>query len=71
MGPGVTDDDRERIFAGYGRGAQADGRREGLGLGLSVARRIAEAHSGHIEVDLNYHDGARFVVSIPRTAPRH
>ena len=47
------------------------GRREGLGLGLSIARRIAEAHGGSLDLDRAYNDGARFVATIPTAGGKH
>jgi len=64
-GPGISSEDRERIFATYGRAPGNRGRRESLGLGLSIARRIADGHRGRIDVDPTYSKGARFVVTIP------
>jgi signal transduction histidine kinase len=48
-GPGVPEADRARIFEPYVRGLRAPSER-GLGLGLSICRRIVEAHGGRIEV---------------------
>jgi signal transduction histidine kinase len=67
-GPGVAAEDYERIFTTYGRGEEGASRREGLGLGLSIARRIAEAHGGSLDLDRAYKDGARFVATIPTAA---
>ncbi len=46
-GPGVPRGYEERIFE---REAQAVGARHGLGLGLSIARRIARSHGGDVTV---------------------
>jgi len=42
--------------------------RGGLGLGLAIARRVAEAHDGSIVVEASPFGGARFVLSLPRAA---
>jgi signal transduction histidine kinase len=46
-GPGIEDGDLPKIFEAFsrGRGAAAD-ERHGVGLGLYLVKRIAEAHSG-------------------------
>jgi signal transduction histidine kinase len=61
-GPGVTDEERERIFEPGVRGAAAEtnGAR-GSGLGLSLARRLARSVAGDVEAA----GGARFVVRLP------
>jgi signal transduction histidine kinase len=40
----------------------------GLGLGLSIARRIVEAHGGTIAAENNAKRGASFVVALPKPA---
>ena len=44
-------------------------RRGGTGLGLAVTRRIAEAHSGHIEVQSTPGEGSTFSLLLPLQAP--
>jgi signal transduction histidine kinase len=66
-GPGVPDDQRERIFAPFRRSDSEETRLiPGLGLGLSVVRRIAKAHGGHVECTNKPSGvGSRFVVRLP------
>lgn len=59
-GPGVVEDERERIFEPGVRGVAANGTR-GSGLGLSLARRLARSVAGDVEAA----GGARFVVRLP------
>ena len=49
-GPGVADDDRERIFERFARGSGTR-RADGSGLGLAITQAIAEAHNGRVELD--------------------
>lgn len=56
-GPGVTAADRERIFAPGERGSRPVG--SGHGLGLSIAREIAQRHGGRLELS-PLGPGARF-----------
>lgn len=64
QGPGVPSAEQERIFeAGY-RGAAAEGT-AGSGLGLSIARQLAEEHGGTIEIRSDGRSGANFTVRLP------
>lgn len=38
---------------------------EGLGIGLAFCKNIALKLGGDVTLDKNYHDGARFIVTIP------
>jgi signal transduction histidine kinase len=64
-GPGIPMEERERIFQPFYRGSH--GRRivQGMGLGLSIARDIAIAHGGGIELQEKAGAGSRFVLWIP------
>jgi signal transduction histidine kinase len=61
-GPGVAADERERIFEPGVRGRAANG--TGSGLGLSLARRLAQSVAGGIEAVPDGR-GGRFVVRLP------
>jgi two-component system, OmpR family, sensor histidine kinase MtrB len=60
-GIGISEGDLDRVFEPFRRGANV-GQVAGSGLGLSVSRRIIEAHGGRIEV--NSEVGAGSVFSI-------
>jgi signal transduction histidine kinase len=62
-GPGVALEDRARIFRPYVRGTGSRG--GSLGLGLSIARRIVEAHHGALEYEPGERGGSRFVFTLP------
>src|SRR5690606_38413158 len=47
-GIGLTSDQLERIFSAFGRASNV-GSIQGLGMGLYVAREIAELHQGRLE----------------------
>ncbi len=66
-GPGVPDAHKEAIFERFRRVETGRGR-EGSGLGLSIVRRIAEAHGGTARVDDAVAGGAAFVLSLPADA---
>jgi signal transduction histidine kinase len=66
-GPLLPPEDREAIFEPFRRGKRAAG--EGLGLGLYIAKQIAEAHGGHISVESSIERGTSFNVCLPRRSP--
>jgi signal transduction histidine kinase len=66
-GPGVEDDQRERVFELFRRSGTAD-RTGGLGLGLFVSRRLVELMGGRVWVDPRSGGGADFVIEL-RTYP--
>ncbi len=62
-GRGVPEGQRDLIFERFHR---ADRRGEGSGLGLSIVRRVADAHNGTIIVEDTPGGGATFSISIPK-----
>ncbi len=65
-GIGLTPEERERIFQRFYRTPAAVSRgEEGSGLGLCIARSIAEAHGGYIQVDSAEGHGSTFTVRLP------
>jgi signal transduction histidine kinase len=65
-GPGIPDEDLARIFEPFFRVDRSRSRRTGgYGLGLSICKRIVEAHGGVIEALPVAPRGARFVVTLP------
>ena len=68
QGMGVAPADQERIFEQFER---TDGAAQvaGLGLGLYIARQIAQAHQGRLEVRSAPGEGAEFILTLPLPAP--
>jgi signal transduction histidine kinase len=64
-GPGIAPDAQRLIFEKFGRVSQDGGSKPGAGLGLFIARSIAEAHGGTLEVDSDAGAGATFVLRLP------
>lgn len=64
-GPGVAPENRLRIFQPFQRAVRPGEEHTGFGLGLAIARRVAEAHRGSIEVSESDLGGARFRLSLP------
>lgn len=59
-GPGVPHELGERVFDPF-----VSTKETGLGLGLAICRRIAEAHHGHIRASNTSEGGALFSIRLP------
>ena len=68
-GPGIPADMQHRIFERFFRAdktrSRADGDTGGAGLGLSIARWIAEAHQGRLELTRSDSRGSTFTAFLP------
>jgi signal transduction histidine kinase len=60
-GPGIPPEVLPRLFQRFGSGPGS----VGLGLGLYLARGIAEAHAGSLDVDSRSTRGTRFTLRLP------
>jgi two-component system sensor histidine kinase KdpD len=67
QGPVIALDDRERIFDRFYRCADARKRAPGTGVGLSIVKKAAEAHHGHVWVISAPDEGTTFFLSLPKT----
>lgn len=63
-GPGIADEERDRVFERYVQLGDRE-RRDGLGLGLAICRRLVEAHGGQIRLSEPPGGGARFAFTLP------
>jgi len=65
-GMGISDEDLPRIFSAFFRGERSRSRGTGgVGLGLTLAKRIVEAHGGTIEVESVVGQGSTFRAYLP------
>ena len=65
-GPGIAPEDLPRLFDRFYRGDPSRSRSTGgTGLGLTIARRLVEAHDGSIDVHSVVGEGSRFTVRLP------
>lgn len=65
-GPGIKDKDIDKIFESFYR-VDDHGKHPGTGLGLPLARNLAEMHSGTLTVSSQYGHGSKFILEIPTT----
>src|SRR4051812_32592234 len=68
QGMGIAPADQERIFEQFER-TEGAAQVAGLGLGLYIARQIAQAHQGRLEVRSAPGEGSEFILSLPSPAP--
>ena len=68
-GPGIAPDERDRVLEPFQRGSAgtASGR-GGLGLGLSLADRVARMHGGHLRHAPRDGGGTRFTLELPTSS---
>ncbi|HEY3322577.1 MAG TPA: HAMP domain-containing sensor histidine kinase [Planctomycetota bacterium] len=64
-GLGIAPEDQKRLFEPFARVGESQRRTPGLGLGLSVVKRLAEAHHGRVELESVPGVGSTFRVRIP------
>ncbi|MCL4389885.1 MAG: HAMP domain-containing histidine kinase [Patescibacteria group bacterium] len=67
QGVGIAQEDLPHIFDRFFRAdkSRTGNRAHGYGLGLSIAKKIAQAHNGTIEVKSAFNQGATFTVKLP------
>lgn len=66
QGPGIPPEEVEWIFSSFGRGgAPKTGGERSIGLGLAIARKVAEAHGGTLLAGNPPEGGAVFTLSLP------
>ena len=72
-GMGIPSEERERIFEPFRRTRRSRELVPGVGLGLSVARKIVAGHGGTLEVESRVGAGSTFRVRLPlvSTRPSH
>jgi signal transduction histidine kinase len=65
-GPGIPEDDKERVFERFTQIDQSDTRSKGgTGLGLSIVKSLTEVMHGAVRVESTEGGGATFVVELP------
>jgi two-component system sensor histidine kinase BaeS len=65
-GPGIAETEQQLIFEPFYRGDQGRKIKQGMGLGLSIARDILNAHGGEIELQSEPDAGSQFTIWLPK-----
>lgn len=65
-GPGIPENEMDRLFKPFSRTtAKATDSEKSTGLGLSIVKRIIEAHNGKVWVESKVNKGSKFSFSLP------
>lgn len=69
-GPGLTPEDKEKVFGKLQRlSAKPTGGEQATGLGLYIVKQIVEQQGGRVGVESTWQQGAMFWLSLPLVAP--
>jgi signal transduction histidine kinase len=64
-GSGIAEEEQQKVFEPFFRGNQGRRFKQGMGLGLSIARDLVEAHGGRITLESAPGEGSRFTINLP------
>ena len=70
-GQGLTELEQGRVFEKFYRGRRDRSGVQGTGMGLAIAKEIAEAHGGSISVESKLGQGSRFTITLQSAAKLH
>ena len=66
-GSGIPEEDQGHVFEAFWQGDDSSaGKRHGIGLGLTIAKRVVENHGGSIAIDGGMNEGTAVVMSMPQ-----
>jgi len=63
-GPGIREDEREKVFQPFYRGDTGKRIKQGMGLGLTIALELVEAHHGQIHMESEPGKGSEFTIRL-------
>lgn len=70
QGEGIPADEHEKIFERfYRRGSELRRETQGVGIGLSIVKHVAEGHGGRVLVRSAPGQGSRFTLELPMNLP--
>jgi signal transduction histidine kinase len=64
-GSGIAAEEQQKVFEPFYRGNQGRRFKQGMGLGLSIARDLMEAHGGRITLESAPGQGSQFTIHLP------
>lgn len=64
-GYGIASDEQQKVFEPFFRGNQGRRFKQGMGLGLSIARDLVVAHGGWINLESSPGEGSTFTIHLP------
>ena len=64
-GPGIPEDEQKKLFQPFYQGSYGQRVKQGMGLGLSIAKDLALAHGGRITLESTPGQGSTFTVWLP------
>jgi two-component system, OmpR family, sensor histidine kinase BaeS len=64
-GSGIADEEQHKVFEPFYRGNQGRRFKQGMGLGLSIARDLVAAHGGRIDLESEPGIGSQFTIHLP------
>ncbi len=67
-GSGIALEEQQKVFEPFYRGNQGRRFKQGMGLGLSIARDLTEAHGGNITLESTPDEGSEFTIHLPITS---
>ena len=68
-GPGISNEEQERIFNRFARARSQPRASDGMGLGLAIVKAIAEGHNGRVRLLSAEGQGSTFTIIIPVDQP--
>ena len=66
FGIGISDDEKEKIFDRFFRGAISEHNTSGYGLGLTLVKSIVQKMNGTIKLKNNIPQGTKFIIELPK-----
>ena len=64
-GLGISDEDKKHVFERFYKKDQSRNNKKHFGLGLSIAKELAELHGGNITIRDTHGGGATFILRLP------